>query len=74
MKFDVLFSSGLGKNCGGAETAFPSTGATNPIASSYSVVAEAGAVPDLVSTVKLTHETSLTPGSAAAQGEGVGGS
>ncbi len=60
MKFDVLFSSGLGKNRGSAEIALPSTGTTNPMASSHSVIPEPGAVPDLVVTSSLIHEASLT--------------
>lgn len=60
VKFDVLLSSGLGETRGGAETALPSTGTTNPMASSSSVVAKPGAVPDLVVTTSPIHGASLT--------------
>ena len=67
VKFDVLFSSGLGKNRGGTEIAFPSAGTTNPMAASHSVVAEPGAVPDVVVATGLIHEASLTPRSFVLQ-------
>jgi hypothetical protein len=61
VKFDVLFSPGLGEDRGGAEIALPSTGTTNPMASSHSIIAKPGAVPDLVvTTTTLTHSASLT--------------
>ncbi len=69
MKFDVLFSFGLGKNRGSAEIALPSTGTTNPMASSHSVVAEPGSIPDLVRATRLIHETSLILTPRAAQAE-----
>ncbi len=62
MKLNVLFSSGLGENRGGAQIALPSTGTTNRMASSHSVIAEPGAVPDLVGATSLIHEASLTLG------------
>ena len=59
VKFDVMFSSGLGENRGGAEIALPPTVTTNPMASTHSVVAKPGAVPDLVVTTRLIHGASL---------------
>jgi hypothetical protein len=60
VKFDVLLSSSLGENRGGAEIALPPTGTTNPVASSRTVVAKPGAVPDLVVTTSPIHGASLT--------------
>ena len=60
VKFDVLFSSGLGKNRGGTKSALPSTGTTNPVAASRSVVAKGGAALDLVVATSLIHLGSLT--------------
>lgn len=59
VEFDVLFSSGLGKNRGGTEVALPSTDTTNPVASSHSVVTEPGAVLDPVHAPSLIHGVSL---------------
>lgn len=60
MKFDVLFSSRLGKDRGGAEIALPSTDTSNPMASSQPVVAEPGPVPDRMVATSVIHEASLT--------------
>ena len=59
VKLDVLFSSGLGEDRGGAEIALPTTGTTNPMASSHSIVAKPGAVSDLVVTTSPIHGASL---------------
>ena len=69
VKLDVLFSSGLGKNRGGAEIALPSTGTTNRMASSRSVIAEPGAVPDLVGATSLIHEAEPYPCYSTAQAQ-----
>ena len=73
MKLNVLFSSGLGENRGGAQIALPSTGTTNRMASSHSVIAEPGAGPDLVGDTSLIHDASLTLGSRVAQAPGMNG-
>jgi hypothetical protein len=60
VKFDVLFSPGLGEHRGRAEIALPPTGTTNPIPAAHSVVAKPGTVLDLVVTASPIHRVSLT--------------
>lgn len=69
----VLFSSRLCQNSGGAKIAFPSAGASHPMASSGSIVAEPGSALDPVGASEVIHSTSLAVAPAPPQGGSVRG-
>ena len=72
VKLDVLFSSRFGQHSRRAKLAFPPAGATNPVASTGSIVAEPRSDQDPVGAGSVIHEKSLAVAPARRKAQACG--